>query len=146
MKVLIPRNIEKGMFNMNFQIGPLTLSIVQLFILAVGIGAALGIFNFFSRAGSRVIWIIFGVIIFIIFLVIAFFQVSELSLIPFLAKMVRTYFFDTTKKYQVNYEKMDQTQLLIKKVQADEKKQTIEQKTDNLNQDVVKKVGEDLFS
>lgn len=41
---------------------------------------------------------------------------------------------------------MDQTQLLIKKVQADEKKQTIEQKTDNLNQDVVKKVGEDLFS
>jgi archaellum component FlaG (FlaF/FlaG flagellin family) len=47
--------------------------------------------------------LVFGVLIFIVFLVIAFFQVSELSLLAFIAKKIKDSFFDVSKKFQINY-------------------------------------------
>lgn len=55
MKVMFPRNIDKGLFTMNLQIGPLTISITQLLICAAGVGAALAIFNAVSAAGGRLV-------------------------------------------------------------------------------------------
>ncbi|MEI7562743.1 MAG: hypothetical protein WCJ39_03345 [bacterium] len=79
MKVVYPKNIKKGLFaGMTFTIGPLTISIIQLFIMAVGIAIALAVFNTFAKAGSKIIGVFLAVIILIIFIVIVFFKVSEL--------------------------------------------------------------------
>ena len=43
----------------------------------------------------------------IIFILIAFFKISELTLLPFIAKCVRTYIVDTTRKFQINYTRPD---------------------------------------
>jgi hypothetical protein len=73
--------------------------------------------------------------------VIAFFEVSELPLIPFIAKLIKTYFFDTTKKFQINYEKPDATQIVIKEAASQEKKQIIEYKTDsNVTQETLESI------
>jgi hypothetical protein len=53
--------------------------------------------------------------IFLIFLVIAFFNQSELSLLAFIAKKVRDSFFDVQKKFQVNYTKDSPTEIVIAK-------------------------------
>jgi hypothetical protein len=38
MKVVYPKHIQKGMLaGMTFQIGPISLSIVQLFVVAIGV-------------------------------------------------------------------------------------------------------------
>ncbi|HMT01069.1 MAG TPA: hypothetical protein PKC14_01970 [Candidatus Absconditabacterales bacterium] len=148
MKVIIPRNIQKGWFSMNFQIGPFTISIIQLFILAIGIGLALATYNAFAQAQpgtTSVIGIVFGIIIFLIFVIIAFFEISELSLIPFLAKMVRTYFLDVPQKHQMNYEKINPTELLIKKARGDEKATTVEQKSNSVDAELIAKVQKDIF-
>ena len=73
--------------------------------------------------------IVVAIPVFLLFVVIAFFQISELSLIPFIAKLVRTYFFDTTRKYQVNFDKADETDLLLKKNHIDDQKEIITYKT-----------------
>jgi hypothetical protein len=130
MKVVYPKHIKKGIFGtMNFQVWPFTISIIQLFILAAGIALSLGVFNAVGQE-SRAVGIIFAIPIFLIFVVIAFFEVSELPLIPFIAKLMKTYFFDATKKFQVNYEKPDRMQVLIKEAASQEKTQVIEYKTE----------------
>lgn len=130
MKVVFPRNIEKWMMaSMTFNIGPLSLSIIQLLILALGIAAGLWIFNAVAKSWSKAAGAVFALPVVIIFIVIAFFKVSELSLIPYLAKVARNNFFDTIKKFQVNYEKFDPMKIAIKKSKADDnKKQSFEQK------------------
>jgi len=46
MKVVYPKNIKRGLLaGMTFSIGPLSVSIVQLFILALGVAFALAAFN-----------------------------------------------------------------------------------------------------
>ena len=131
MKVVFPKNIKKWIFGtMSFQIWPFTISIIQLFILALGIALSLGIFNAFWQE-SKAIGIVFAIPVLIIFIIIAFFEVSELPLIPFLAKIAKTYFFDATKKFQVNYERIDPTTISIKEAASNEKKQVITYKTDS---------------
>ena len=44
---------------------------------------------------------------------IALFNISELSLIPFVVKKIKDNFLDTTKKYQVSYPKIDEIDLAI---------------------------------
>lgn len=130
MKTMIPRNIEKGFFTMNFQIWPFTVSIIQLFIIAIWVWAGLWTFNFFSQwGGSRIIWWVFWGFVILIFLVIAFFEVSELGLIAFIAKMIRTYFLDSPRKFQINYEKIDPTTLVLRRAQQHDDVQKIEQKS-----------------
>lgn len=132
MKIVFPKNIKKWLLSgMSLQIWPISISIIQLFIMAVWIALWLTIFNAISKSWSRAAWLFFAIIIILIFAIIAFFKVSELWLIPFIAKIIRNNFFDTTKKFQNNYSKVDKTQIKIQEVKEIEKKLKVEIKTWN---------------
>lgn len=62
---------------MTFNIGPLTISVIQLFILALGVALALAAFNGVGKT-SKVLGIFIAIIIIIITIIITFFKVSEL--------------------------------------------------------------------
>lgn len=103
MKVFVPRNIEKWWFNMHFQLGPLNVSLIQLVLLAVGAWMALMVWNGVAKwSNSKALATIFAIPILWVFLFIAFFRISELPLIPFVAKLFRNRFLDTNKKFQRN--------------------------------------------
>lgn len=141
MKAVYPKNIQKWFLSgMTFNIGPLTISVVQLFILALWVALALVAFNGISKSGSKALGLLFAIIILIIFLVIAFFKVSELSLLPYIAKLIRNGFFDARKKYQVNYEKKNPIDVIIEESKTKEEKRTIEQKDKSFDQQKLKDI------
>jgi len=143
MKAVYPKNIKKWILAwLTFQIGPISLSIIQLFLLAIWIAAAMATFNAFNKSWSKIIWIFFAALILIIFIVVAFFKISELGLIAFLSKLVRNNFFDTTKKYQINYEKSNRTEILVKEAKSQEEKKVIEQKQGAYNQEKLENIRE----
>ncbi len=131
MKVFVPRNIEKWWLNMNFQIGPLSVSLIQLVILAAGIGIWLLAWNTVVKTWwNKWVATVLALLTMLPFFVIAFFKMSELSLLPFLAKIRRNRFLDTTKKTQTNDTKIDPLQVMIKSSHAKyEDNQLQEQKT-----------------
>lgn len=115
---------------MNFTIGPLTVSLVQLFVLAGWLAGSFGIANYLLKSGqNKVLAIIFSSPLFLVSLAIAFFEISEMNLLQFIGKMLRTHFFDSTVKYQVNVTKPDEIDLLIKKNHGNEETQKITFKT-----------------
>jgi len=59
-------------------------------------------------------------------LVIAFFNVSELNLLAFIAKKIKDNFLDVPKKFQMNYNKLDPTEIIIAKSRQEKWKQRIE--------------------
>lgn len=129
MKVTFPKNIKKWLLaGMTLNLWPISLSIIQLFLVAVWVGLALAVFQTVSKTWSTTAWIIFAVPVLVIFLLIAFFQISEMSLLEYIAKLFRNKFFDTTKKFQSNFEKEDKLQILIKESNLEERTQKIEQK------------------
>ena len=129
MKDVFPKNIQKGILaGMNFNIWPFTVSVFQLFILAIGIAIAFVVFNQFAQS-SKAVGIFFAVLIFLIFAVIAFFKISELNLLAFIVKFIQNQFFDTTQKYQTNYTKNDKMAILLEKSKHQNTKQKIEYKT-----------------
>jgi hypothetical protein len=109
MKVFFPRNISGSWLNMSVQIGPATVSVVQLILLAMGMGLSLVIWNQLIKNGttSKTIAFMITLPVFLLFVFVAFFKYSELRLHEFIAKMIKTHFLDATLKYQINYEKMD---------------------------------------
>lgn len=52
----------------------------------------------------------------IIFGVIAFFEISELPLIPFAAKLIQTYILDEPRKYQIMVSKPDPIDIHLKQL------------------------------
>lgn len=129
MKAVFPKNIKKGLLaGLSFPIGPISISIIQLFILAIGVALAFVVFNKFAQT-SKAAAVIFAILVVLIFLVIAFFEVSELNLLSFIMKFIQNNFFDTTEKYQNNFSKPNATQLLLEKNKNQENKQKIEYKT-----------------
>lgn len=125
---------------MTFQIGPISISIIQLFLLATGIGLALVAFNAVSKSSGKGLATMVAIPILAIFLIIAFFKISELSLLPYIAKVIRNVFFDITKKFQINYTKNNPTDVLIKKIRETEKKQKIEQKQNKFDKQMVEDI------
>ncbi len=117
MKVLFPRDIPKGIFSMHLTIGPLTITLVQMFIMAIGISIALVVFNstWWWEDWNKVVAALIALPVFLLFVFIAFFKVSELWLLAFGAKLLRTNFFDATKKFQTNYKRFDPYIILQKK-------------------------------
>ena len=116
MKVFIPRNISWWWLNMSVNIGPATISIVQLIILAFWLGITLAIRNTLIKWGaSKSAATIVSLPFFLLCVFIAFFKYSELTLIPFIAKLIRTYFLDTTKKFQVNRNRPDPKAIALAK-------------------------------
>ena len=59
-------------------------------------------------------------------MVIAFFNVSELSLLAFIAKKIKDNFLDVPKKFQNNYTKINPTEVIIQKSKQEKWKQRIE--------------------
>lgn len=128
---------------MSINVWPLTISIVQLLLLALGTWLALAVFSGLKdRSGSA--WaLLFAIPVFVLFIVLAFFKVSEMWMIEYLAKIFRNKFFDVQKKYQINFEKNNETEIAIKEAeQNDSSTQVIEHKTENI--DEWKKMAEDI--
>ena len=129
MKAVFPKNIKKGLLAwLTFPIGPITISLVQLFLIAIGIALALVTFTKFQET-SKVVGTFFAIIIALIFITIAFFKVSELNIVAFFAKMIQNHFFDITEKYQTMNEKPSKSELAIKKFKVNDTKQKIDYKT-----------------
>jgi hypothetical protein len=63
-----------------------------------------------------------------IFVFIAFFKYSELTLFPFIAKMIRTYFLDVTKKFQINRLRPDPHAINLARFRTTEHDVVIQQK------------------
>lgn len=70
-----------------------------------------------------------AIIIFLFFAFITFFRISEMNLLEFIAKKVRDLFLDTTKKFQINFRKVQPTDIMIAKARSKESKQKIEIKS-----------------
>ena len=144
MKVPFPKNIQKWILSgMTLNLGPISLSIVQLLLTAVWVWMWLAVFNWIAKSWSTTMGIIFAIPVLILFLMIAFFKVSEMSLLEYISKLFRNRFFDTTKKFQVNFEKFDQTKILAKESKWDWTKKKIEYKENKLDDDVLQSIKDD---
>jgi len=130
MKVTFPKNIKKWFLSwFTLTIWPFTISIIQLLLVAIWAWLAIVAFNAWQKAGSKVAWVVFAIIIMVVDLFVTFFKVSEMNILQFTAKKIRENFFDVTKKYQSNSEKMDPIEITLKEWEIQEaKKQVIEQK------------------
>lgn len=127
MKVMFPQHIKKWFFSgVAFSIMWFSVSFIQLIILAVGVVFALWAFSSFNNSGAKWVWLVLAIIIFLIFLVIAFFNVSELNLLAFITKKIKDCFFDVSKKFQTNYSKIDHTEIIIAKSKQEKWKKRIE--------------------
>jgi len=129
MKAVFPKNIQKGLLaGLTLTVGPISVSIVQIFILALGVAAAFFAFNQFQKV-NRVIGGVSAVFVFLIFLIIAFFKISEMNLLEFIVKFIKSHFIDTAEKYQTNYNKPNPLEIRFAKNKAQEWKVKIEYKT-----------------
>jgi hypothetical protein len=141
MKVTFPKNIKKWLLAwMTLNLGPVSVTIIQLFLLAVWVWLALAIFKAASQSGSTAAGIVFAVPVLAIFIVMAFFKVSEMWLLEYIAKLIRNKIYDVPQKFQINFEKENPVDLMIKKSKIEEKKQVIEQKDGKISKDLLKQI------
>ncbi len=122
---------------MHFQVWPWNVSLFQLVLIAVGAWIALMVWNAIAKwSNNSVLATILAIPIFLTFLFVAFFKISELPLIPFMTKIFRNRFLDTNKKFQKNSTtKIDPLRVAIEssKVQFEDT-QVQERKTLNLDE------------
>lgn len=141
MKIFIPRNISGGWFNMNVQVGPATISVFQLILLAIGLGLWVGVWNtLYNNGVARSTAFFVAIPIFLVFVFIAFFKYSELTLLPFISKMITTYFLDTTKKFQINRAKPDPKAIALAKTRMTDHDVVISQKSFVLDKEKLEKL------
>lgn len=127
MKVMFPQHIQKWFFSwVAFSVMGFSISFIQLVILAIWVVFALWVFSTFNNSDAKWAWVIFAVIIFWIFAFIAFFKYSELNLLAFIAKKIKDSFLDVPKKFQMNYPKIDPTEITITKSKQEKWKKRIE--------------------
>ena len=65
-----------------------------------------------------------------------------MGLLAFIAKLVRNNFFDTTKKYQINYEKDNAIDIKIKESKSKEEKAKIENKESKFDKKILTDIEE----
>ena len=87
------------------------------------------------NGGSKFVAFFVTLPLFFFFIIVAFFKYSELRLHEFIAKMIRTHFLDTTKKYQLNRNKPDPVAISFVMARKTEHDTIIEQKDLILDQD-----------
>ncbi len=127
MKVMFPQHIQKWFFSwVAFSVMGFSISFIQLVILAIWVVFALWVFSTFNNSDAKWAWVIFAVIIFWIFAFIAFFKYSELNLLAFIAKKIKDSFLDVPKKFQMNYPRIDPTEVTISKSKQEKWKKRIE--------------------
>lgn len=104
-------------------------------------GISLGIWNTLYKNGLwRYSAFVFALPVFLIFVFIAFFKYSELTLFPFLAKMIRTYFLDVTKKFQINRLRPDVHAINLARFRTTDHDVIIEQKELQLDEQELRKL------
>ena len=131
MKVMFPQHIQKWFFSwVAFSVMGFSITFIQLVILAIWVVFALWVFSTFSNSEAKWAWVIFAVIIFWIFAFIAFFKYSELNLLAFIAKKIKDNFLDVPKKFQMNYPRINPTEIIISKSKQEKGKKRIEIKED----------------
>lgn len=97
---------------------------IQLLVIAVGVSLWLGLWNQMVKRGiSKWLALVAVLPIFIIFIIIAFFKVSELSLIPFVAKMIQTNILEETKRYQTCITPIDPIEIALARSKLNEPEQ-----------------------
>lgn len=147
MKVTFPKNIRKWFLSgFSFNIWPFSVSIIQLIIVAMWVWLALAAFNAGQKAGSKVAWTVMAVIIVVIVLFVTFFKVSEMNVIQFTAKKIKENFFDVTKKFQSNSEKLDWIEVALKEWEIKDqqaKTQVVEQKKEPEVEEIFEKIKND---
>jgi len=127
MKVMFPQHIQKWFFSgVAFSVMGFSISFIQLVILAIWVVFALWIFSTFNNSDAKWAWVIFAIIIFWIFAFIAFFKYSELNLLAFIAKKIKDNFLDVPKRFQMNYPRIDPTEVTISKSRQEKWKKRIE--------------------
>ena len=127
MKVMFPQHIKKWFFSwVAFSVMWFSVSFIQLIVLAIWVIFSLWAFSTFNNSGEKWVWFVVAVIILAVFLIIAFFNVSELNLVAFIAKKVKDNFFDVQKKFQVYYSKNNPTEIIIEKSKQKKWKKRIE--------------------
>ena len=127
MKVMFPQHIKKWFFSwVAFSIMWFSISFVQLIILAIGVVFSIGIFSSFNNSGAKWVGAVLAIIVFLIFLTIAFFKISELNLLAFIAKKIKDWFLDVPKRFQTNYTKNDPVEISIEKSKQTKWKKRIE--------------------
>jgi len=74
------------------------------------------------------------------FVFIAFFKYSELTLFPFIAKMIRTYFLDVTQKFQINWLRPDPHAINLARFRTTDHEVIIEQKELEIDETKLRKL------
>jgi len=128
---------------MAINIWPLSITIVQLLLIALWTWLALAVFSGLKDRSGNAWALLFAIPVFILFLVLAFFKISEMWMLEYLAKIFRNKFFDVQKKYQIDFEKNNETEIAIKEAQQNDwSTQIIEHKSENI--DEWKKMAEEI--
>ena len=145
MKVTFPKNIKKWFLSgFTLNIWPFNISVLQLLLVAMGVWLAMVVFNTAQQAWSKAAWIFFAVLILIFVGFVTFFKVSEMNIVQLLAKKIKENFFDVTKKFQSNNEKMNPVEIALKEWKiSDDKKQIIEQKQEPEVEEIIEKIKDD---
>ena len=104
---------------------PIRVKMWQLFLIAVWVWLTLAIMKplLESWMGKIPAFIIASPVL-IFFLVLAFFKKSELTFIPFVAKLISTYIIDSPKRFQRNITKPDRTEIIVKYAKKTSQDQT----------------------
>ena len=142
MKVTFPKNIKKWFLSwFSIPIWPFSISVLQLLLVAMWVWLAMVAFNAWQNAWSKAAWIFFAVLIMIIVLFVTFFKVSEMNILQLVAKKIRENFFDVTKKFQSNNEKLDPVKISLKEWEIQEaKQQVVEQKKEPEVDEIIKNI------
>lgn len=142
MKVTFPKNIRKWFLSwFSIPIWPFSISVLQLLLVAAWVGLAMVAFNAWQKAWSKAAGIFFAVIILIFVGFVTFFKVSEMNIVQLLAKKIRENFFDVTKKFQSNNEKLDPVKISLKEWEIQEaKQQVVEQKKEPEVDEIIKNI------
>ena len=142
MKVTFPKNIKKWFLSwFSIPIWPFSISVLQLLLVAMWVWLAMVAFNAAQKAWSKPAWIFFAVLILIFVWFVTFFKVSEMNIVQLLAKKIKENFFDVTKKFQSNNEKLDPVKISLKEWEIQEaKQQIVEQKEDPEVDEIIKKI------
>jgi len=103
MKTVIPKHVEAGLFDMWIDLWPFRVKMWQLFLIAIWVAITFTIMNWLMK---NWLWKAPAFIIaspwLLIMLFISFFKKSELHIIPFSLKLIRTYVINTPKTFQKN--------------------------------------------
>ena len=130
MKIIVPKHVEWWMFDMWVDVGPFRVKMWQLFIIAIWVGISMSIVNGLKRSWLGTIpAIIIASPVMIITLFIAFFRKSELYIIPFIVKLIRTYVIGTPRTFQRNTIKPAEREIKLHFARLNKwEEKTIEQK------------------